>query len=218
VQSFELFCEGVVDRFVFLLIFKVFIDRAFIHPASALFFAACFERRELFTVPASACEYLPVPFAAQHHFLFTFRTSCICRLCHVFTVSAFPILAHKHFAPLAIHFKKWFSAVRTCFTGDIVMFIFFIASFYFCFYFLFIFSTFFSSPHSPSWYIMILRRLPFTSRSGFPQSGHVLPEILSCLYFLLLLFISAVIFFVCSFISSMKTSFSRLPLAISSSF
>src|SRR5699024_6982398 len=79
--------------FVFLLIFKVFIDRAFIHPASALFFAACFERRELFTVPASACEYLPVPFAAQHHFLFTFRTSCICRLCHVFTFSSFLILS-----------------------------------------------------------------------------------------------------------------------------
>src|SRR5699024_2775558 len=131
VQSFELFCEGVVDRFVFLLIFKVFIDRAFIHPASALFFAACFARRALFTVPASACEYLPVPFAAQHHFLFTFRSSCLCRLCHVFTVSSFLILARQHFAPFAILCMMLFSALLTCIISDIVTFIFFIAFFYF---------------------------------------------------------------------------------------
>src|SRR5699024_10453633 len=73
VQGFELFCEGIIDRFLFFLIFEIFIDRAFVHLASSLFFAAGFKRRKLFTIAAPAGEYLSVPFPAQGHFLFTFR-------------------------------------------------------------------------------------------------------------------------------------------------
>src|SRR5690606_7867920 len=74
--------------------------------------------------------------------------------------------------------------------------------------------TFFLKPHSRSWHTCILPRLPFPSRSGLPQSGHILPVMLSCLNFLSLDLISATDFFENATISFMNCSFFSWPLAI----
>lgn len=111
-EFFQLFCQRVVHRLLFVLAFHIRVDVPLGCASGFIFRLSLFKDGQFLPVAAYTCEGLAFALAAKLHFLMTVRTAGVCFSCQRFPAAALTILTYEHRAAFAVDFKHHFAAIR----------------------------------------------------------------------------------------------------------